>query len=491
MLKYTGHPLVDVGVATITAYAKKREPSLVTATDLEQFAKFMEEIYFGGRWRGLMFTIFPNSAYTQPKLSKEKKDAYRETFIYGFRTSSPKAEERCAFCGEAMLTRGFRQNVPLLTGEGTVNFFPWGNVGLPVCGVCALAVQAFLLGSVKCAGRALFVHADDESMTLEFARRFLIENQRFLSLKTVSKEEEGAQNIKYPRTYFVARLLEVETERRQAEEDETPCSITIYHLTNYGTNPDIALYHFPYHLVSFLRQAHRAPHGETWRQIERRAWELAIEKAKGKKQDKENLVEKPAGPQPRDEPGRARNYLYEDLFDLPHNAARFVRTYFLRRAYRFAREEDPRHAYSLQRELQLVSWTLAAIFLKEVMNVNQHRIETIKRIADRIAEHIMAENDRKLFRGLWMSRGPSQLRRVLVMEDTRLVQSGKTPLFTLDDFIELFELHEDSRRPDWDLTRDLILIRVIEQLYRREWFKVHADVIGQEEMTEATEAAAE
>ncbi len=26
MLKYTGHPLVDVGIATITAFANKRDP---------------------------------------------------------------------------------------------------------------------------------------------------------------------------------------------------------------------------------------------------------------------------------------------------------------------------------------------------------------------------------------------------------------------------------------------------------------------------------
>jgi len=484
MLRYTGHPLVDVGVATITAYAQKSEPSQVTQVDLEVFAGFMEGVYFGKRWSGMMSISFQNAPYTQGKIGEEKKKMHREAFIYGFRTSpaTSEATEKCAFCARSALARAFRENVPLVTARGTINFFPWGEAGLPVCGICALAVQAFLLGSVRCAGRALFVHADDEWMTLEFARRFLMENRRALSLTT-----DGDEGLRHPRTYFVARLQEVEQERRQAQDAEQPCSITVYHLTNYRTNPDIALYHFPSQVVSFLRAANRAPHGDTWREIERRGWELAVEKGKGKR-DGTGGTTTPVASKPREEPGRARNYLYEDLFDLPNNAARFVRTYFLRRAYRGRSEEDPRRAYSLQRELNLVSWTLTAIFLKEVMNMEAHRIETIRRVADRLAESISASNDRQLFRGLWMSGRYGELRRVLVVVNTRRACRGQEPLLTFDDFVTVFEFGEDSQRPDWGLARDLVLIRVIEQLHQQGWFRTHADVIGEEEIPESAEA---
>lgn len=483
VLRYTGHPLVDVGVATITAFAEKHQPEQITQEDLEEFGKFLEGVYFGEQWRGLMFVIFPNSAYTQPKLSQEKKDSYRSTFIYGFRTEPQDVTGRCVFCGETSLTRGFRQHVPLLTGEGTINFFPWGQAGLPACGLCLLAIQAFLLGSVRCAGRALFVHADDEWMTQEFARRFLTENRRALSLAA-----GGDDGLRHPRTYFVVRLQEVEQERRQAQDAEQPCSLTVYHLTNYGTNPDIALHHFPSQVVSFLREANRAPHGDTWREIERRGWELAVEK--GKRRGTDGTAEAPAAPQPREEPGRARNYLYEDLFDLPNNAARFVRTYFLRRAYREPRssEADPRRTYNLRRELNLVSWTLTAIFLEKVMNMDNHRIETIRRIADRLAEEISTENNRQLFRGLWMSRHYGDLRRVLVLANTRRARDDREPLLTFDDFVTVFEFGEDSQRPDWSLARDLVLIRVIEQLHQCGWFQTQADVIGEEEIPESAEA---
>ncbi len=482
MPEYTEHPLVDVGLATITALSQKHTPQELTEDDLRAAGEFLEKVYFDPQWRGVMFTIFPNSAYTQPKISQSKKEAYVETFLHGYQQLHS-SSEWCVFCGGAALTRNFRQNVPLLTGEGIVNFFPWGQAGLPACGICLLAIQAFLLGSVKCAGRALFVHSDDESITLGFARRFLTENRRFINLQA------EPENLSHPKTYFVARLLEVEAERRQAQADDKPCSITAYHLTNYGTNPDITLYHFPYQIVSFLRQAHRAPHATIWQKIERRAWELAIEKAKGKKRSKEQATKTSDTPQPREEPGRARNYLFEDLFDLPYNAAHFIRTYLLRRAYRKARfAEDPRRSYSLQRELELVSWTLTAIFLKEVMNMDQQRIETIRRVADRLADYVAQSNDMQLFRGLSLSRRYGDLRRVLVIANSNRVKNGSEPLLTFDDFVTVFEFGEDAQRPDWNLARDLVLIRVIEQLHQREWFKAHADAIAEEEITDAAEA---
>lgn len=483
MLQYTGHPLVDVGIATITAFAGKRNPSQVTCGDLRKSADFLRDLYESKRWNSVFSAVFTVNGYLNPTMGDDKRRNYRDTILYAFQCQPPKvANDRCVFCGEKAVSRAARQHVPLITGEGMVNFFPYGLHGLPVCGICLFAVQIFPLGSAWCAGRVLFVHSDDNVIIYEFARKFLTENRRFLSLS-----EGGSFGVNYPRTYFVALLREVETERQQASEDEKPCSITLYHLTNYGTSPDVLLYHLPSQVVSFLRQVHRAPHGQTWRQIERKAWDLFIEKAKGKGSSKVET----ATSQPNEEPGRVRNYLYEDLFELPYNAAHFVRTYFLRRAYRGYSSNDPRCAYSLQSDLDLVSWTLTAIFLKEVMSMEASRIDTIRRVADQLASDIATSNDRPLFRGLWMSRRYGDLRRVLVQANTRRAQSGKGLLLTFDDFVTVFEFGEDSQRPDWGLARDLVLIRVIEQLHQQGWFKTHADVIGEEEIPTEIESATE
>ena len=46
MLTYTGHPLVDVGIATLGAFHDKPDPSTLSFSDLEQVADFMEKHYF-------------------------------------------------------------------------------------------------------------------------------------------------------------------------------------------------------------------------------------------------------------------------------------------------------------------------------------------------------------------------------------------------------------------------------------------------------------
>ena len=42
MLRYTGHPLVDVGAATIGAFVGKRDLSKVTQEDMHVVARFFE-----------------------------------------------------------------------------------------------------------------------------------------------------------------------------------------------------------------------------------------------------------------------------------------------------------------------------------------------------------------------------------------------------------------------------------------------------------------
>ena len=56
-----------------------------------------------------------------------------------------------------------------------------------------------------------------------------------------------------------------------------------------------------------------------------------------------------------------RNYLYEDIFHLPENAKEFLQVYFLRMSLKWAKD-DPRGGYSIQDDLDMVSWRLTELF---------------------------------------------------------------------------------------------------------------------------------
>lgn len=61
MLKYTGHPLVDVGVATIGAYSNKPDLSKVTESDLDKVADYIERYYVANPLKSFLNVAFPNS----------------------------------------------------------------------------------------------------------------------------------------------------------------------------------------------------------------------------------------------------------------------------------------------------------------------------------------------------------------------------------------------------------------------------------------------
>jgi CRISPR-associated protein Cst1 len=168
--------------------------------------------------------------------------------------------------------------------------------------------------------------------------------------------------------------------------------------------------------------------------------------------------------------------LYEDLFRLPGNAREFVRRYFLRIPVRTRFEEDPRRTYSLRDEAGLVSWKLTELFLRKVMTMNRDRIQQIRDLGDRLAAYVSKENDRRFFAAFFQHRY-DYFRTALIRANLVYVQSGNPPLITFDPYIEIFEEGNEMARLDWRLARDLVLIRMVEQLYQQGWLGSHPEVI--------------
>ncbi|MGQ9733377.1 MAG: type I-B CRISPR-associated protein Cas8b1/Cst1, partial [Candidatus Zipacnadales bacterium] len=169
------------------------------------------------------------------------------------------------------------------------------------------------------------------------------------------------------------------------------------------------------------------------------------------------------------------NVLYEDLFRLPEQAASFIRRYFLRVPVRRSAPGDPRAAYSVRGEAGLVSWDLTTLFLRKVVNMNKSRIESIRQLGDALAAHVNEENDRRFFQTLLNAGRYDALRAALIRVSVARVRRGKPPLVQFDPYIQVFEEGEDLPYADWRLARDLVLIRVIEQLHQLGWLTKHAE----------------
>lgn len=454
VLRYTRHPFVDVGAATITAYVGKRRPEDVDRRDLDEVADFLRRNYTKDPLKSFLTAIFPNAGYVQPAMRPEKLQAFFDRYLYGYRNEESLPGKHCVYCMREASVQVYRQHVPMLTGEGLLNFFPEAVPGLPVCGYCLLCIQAFPLGATKSAGRALIIHSDDEKVILIAARNFLADNQRYLQMRNVTKYPDQ----KFPRTIFVDQVLKISNEHLQGR-DRSP-SITLYHLTNYGTTADVDILHLPTQIVDFLVVANSARFGHLWREIVRRAWQQ-VDGAR---------------------PGVARNFLYEDLLDLPERARRFVQIYFLRRGFNAPRafKDDPRRGYSLGRELDLVSWDLTAVFLREVVGMERDRIKVVRDLGDKLGSYISKTNNRKFFGDFYRSDRYGELRGLLIKASNAEIRKGNLPLIGFDEFIVIFEEGEDLARIDWRLARDLVLIRMIERLHEDGWMVANKEAVPED-----------
>jgi CRISPR-associated protein Cst1 len=143
MLKYTGHPLVDVGVAAITAFAGKRDPAELTEDNLDKIADYIAREYARQPLLSFLTVAFPNSGFTQPAYNRrpEKRQVYAERVLRGYRADTPTLGERCIFTGQPAVAvpfdvkgelppgHAFRQHIPLLTGEDVISFYSYGMGG--------------------------------------------------------------------------------------------------------------------------------------------------------------------------------------------------------------------------------------------------------------------------------------------------------------------------------------------------------------------------
>ncbi len=95
------------------------------------------------------------------------------------------------------------------------------------------------------------------------------------------------------------------------------------------------------------------------------------------------------------------------------------------------------------------------------------RIEAIKQFADKLANWIKEKRDRNLYRALAYD-SPWELRQRLLR-----AQRDGLPL-GLDEYAAVW-LQEDDSRADESLVRDLVCIRVVEQLYQLKYFESHPE----------------
>jgi len=492
MLQLTGHPFVDIGLAAMAAYVGKDRIAKLDKADFDNVARYVEDNYVRPPLRGHLTMAFTSNAWfaqdaynpDKPGLSPKQCEQRRRTrahwasrHLRRWEPSAVRSDTVCVFTGlpavgdelsnKLMPGRAGRAQIPLLQGDEAINFFTGGIPGLPVAPEALLALQFMPMACAKVGVGLLAVHSSTEHLTLAFARAFLTKNIKDVAACQVADEDKlpGAQRAL--KTLLIEQLLDIETGRRREERrSDQAASITAYNFTN-GKEPKLAIYHLPLQITDFLYTVQTPTYKHVWERIVERAWQPVT----GRKGKKGSPV---AGSAPR------TNYLFEDLFTLPQEASRFVRLYFLRVPQHSRIEGDPRSTYSTSREHDLIAWSLLELFLRKVMTMDDKYIEQIRILGDKLAQYTRHHGGKRFFRQFFTEQNTSNFLDLLSKTNIAYVRftHGRETLFDLDDFLAVFMDGRELLRPEWRLARDLVLIRMVEQL--KDWIVANPDTVPEE-----------
>ncbi len=468
ILEWTGNALADVGIAALCAMSGRRSPRELSISDLDRAAEEMRDVYFSGAWISYLTCVFPNAEYVQPGDVDKKADAraaYFDRVLLAHRRTEAESEAlglRCLLSGLPATHLVNRVQIPLITGRSVLNFFPNGIAGFPIAGPYLTAIQAIPFGGRRADGKLLCVSADSPDLMISFAQRYVRDNRRLIGLAQAAEQWDGPRlelprehakkdkmpQVRWPRTLILEDLMGALSEQRTESEGDGFGSALVHWLSNYGKGASVEIYEIPAQLVQLLRRL-TSPEIETlWKRLVESGW-LRQRSKLGKNAESELPARA----------GRSKNAVLEDLLAIyrdgglnPVAASAFLRRHLAGILY-----------VKANGMIRAVVWPLIEIFLQELFGMSPKRIAAIKDFADRLVSSIKRSGRTKLILDLSFAKRSWEFRSLLVKELRRDFTTHDDLLFTLENYLSLFEDDEGTGLADWGITRDLLLIRLFQR----------------------------
>ncbi|QIB27299.1 type I-B CRISPR-associated protein Cas8b1/Cst1 [Caloranaerobacter azorensis] len=420
--EFTGNPFVDAGIWGIMAWLNKKSPMDIEIEELKDEFEDITNLYTTDQWKKLMHYLFPNNPIVNPSYKGKHKKKYIE--YLNKLTNQIKLvgnNGTCISCGKrGIVSQAKRNNVPL-TGSGKLrNYFSYAQEGADYCPVCILSIQFLPLVLYICGGRVILISSDSKKVMRRWANKCIEMVRRQILLKEF---ERGInENYMLPHNSLFHIVGDLILEKNAEEFKGNKVSIRVYYFTNYGQSPDIEIFDLPSKVFSFLVYLKQTNEYKKWFEVVNRGFLKEID-------DEEEKYKK------------YRNIVYEKLLN---NES--IIHYFM---------DNERNTYG--------TWNILNLYLKEVREMDDRKIELIKNLGDKIAIYIKNSDKLKRLTDLERAQKYYEFTNILrLISKDRIKQNAKEPLFSLDDYVEI--VYRENY-PEWKEVRDLILFRIYENLH--------------------------
>lgn len=419
---FTGNPFVDGGLWGLMEWMKVKDPGEIDIHGLGSVFDELADLYSTESWKKLIYYLFPNGPLTNPSYSGRHKQVYLQ-HLRGLVSSVNKASggKTCIACGKRGVVEPVdRKDIPL-TGSRTMrNFFSYAAEGADYCPACTLAVQFLPLVLYTCGDKVALISSQSKKVMRRWAHECYsrINTQR-LTKQYTKGIDEGYSNPRNALFHITGDLILA----HHAEEFEgEEVTIRIYNFTNYGQSPDIEIFDLPAPVFRFLVFVKQSDDYSKWLEVVRRGFY-----DKGKV-DSEGFK-------------RLNNHVYNSLLE-----NRSILGYFT---------DNERNTYG--------TWNILELYLKEVMGMDEKRLQLIKKLGDEIAEFIRKKDHVKRLTALENAANYHSFRNVLrLIAKDRLIYGEPEPLFTFDEYVEMIYTGDSA---NWKEIQDLLLFRIYEKLH--------------------------
>lgn len=427
LFDWTGNPFVDSGISAILVYSNKDSPEKIDSDDLFRMKELLSGLFVKERWIKVLNVVFTsnthvthNSAKTIDK-KRERLNSYLKTLLEDITERQYSGD--CIACGARNTVLQKNRTAIPLTGYGHSHFFPSLAAGADYCNLCSLAVQCAPLVMYSCGAKIAMFHSNSVKVMKVWAKRAF----NFIQQQIASNSYKGCFNEGYKNPenalFHITQDLILSYEERWKEQNVT---LRLYHFTNFTQLPSnpLGIYDLPAPVFRFLAEIRSHSNYQNWLRIIKRGYYKI-----------ENKTE-----------GEYRNYNNEVYKRLLRSQS--ILNYFF--------DSTKKQVFS--------NWTLLTIYLKEILFMQNERIETIKKFADRIVAMIKQNsNGKKRLAQLEQAKNYASFRNVILrLVHDNIIAKNEIPLINFDDYV-------DSLFPDgalgWKETQDLILFRLYEQLH--------------------------
>ena len=437
LFDWTGEPFTEAGLAFLLLWLKKEKPSDINFEDLDKIKKELAIIYSDDVWKKILYTfITSNSIFTHRAYEKNRKQEIRSHLDFLIEDLHELDDSNgCTLCGRrkpAAIPRkkkdflfAGRENLPL-TGSGSfLNFFPHFTGGMQICKGCLFLILLSPLNSVKIGGRIGIISTSNKKLLFEITK----ENYQEVIKQLASNNFTGANSLEINNpTNNLFKLLENIIFKNEEYFIDENAHIRLHNFTNFGQSADQDIYDLPNNCFSLIKKIGFHGLWNEWRQIVFKG-----SKAKTKEIDEDKWYNN-------------HNIVYSNLLEGKGILGLF---------------------YNRDDRKMIASWQLIQIYLREYLNMEQQKIDMIKKFGDNISEAIKARGITSSINNLEkVDRKEDFLNLLLKIQKDKIESNESGIIFSFDDVAELFFTEQYN---NWKTIRQLFLFRIYENLH--DWLK--------------------